>query len=313
MVITMKIAIIGAGAMGMLFGAKLQLAGNDVTMVDVVPTVLDAISANGIIMREGDNVRNVPIKAGRAEDVEGWVDLAILFTKTLYSKSALTSAVNTFVGPDTYILTLQNGIGNVELIRSFVKLEKVLVGVTNYASDVEGPGKIAPTGDGYVKLMSANLEDSPMLHSVEQALSQAGLQTTVTPQVFEAIWEKVGFNAAVNSMTAICRIPVGGVGITEEGRKLAFHIADETAAVAQAHGVQILAENIHASLNNAFGAHKDHFTSMAQDVLKKRRTEVAYINGGIVRKAAEKGLQVPYTEAVYDLLRVIEETYALQP
>lgn len=308
----MKIAVIGAGAMGMLFGAKLQLAGNDVTMVDVVPAVLEAIERNGIIMREADGLHSVPIRARRAEDVKGEVELAILFTKTLYSRSALESAAKTFLSPQTYVLTLQNGLGNVELISEFVQEDKIFAGVTNYASDVEGPGRIAPTGDGYVRLMSVNLQDTPMLQSTGRALSEAGFNTAVTPKVFEAIWEKVGFNAAINSTTAICRIPVGGVGRIEQGRELAFHIADETAMVAQAHGICVNGESIKSSLRSAFENHGDHFTSMAQDVMKKRKTEVAYINGGIVQKAREKRLSVPYTEAVYDLLRVIEETYDFQ-
>lgn len=195
------------------------------------------------------------------------VDIAILFTKTLYSRSALEGA-RTFIGRNTYVLTLQNGLGNVELIHEFVDMDKILV--------------------------------------------DAGFNAQITEDVFVAIWEKVGFNAAINSTTAIVHAPCGAIGSVEEGRDLAEKIATETAKVANAHGVNVNAQDIIKSLENTYVAHKDHFTSMAQDVLKKRKTEVRFINGGIVKKAKEKGIEVPYIEAVYDLLRIIEDTYEMQ-
>lgn len=239
------------------------------------------------------------------------VDLAILFTKTLYSRSALEGA-RTFIGKNTYVLTLQNGLGNVELIHEFVDMDKILVGVTNYASDVKEPGKISSHGSGYVKIMSADCQMRDAVTQVHKILVDAGFNAQITEDVFVAIWEKVGFNAAINSTTAIVHAPCGAIGSVEEGRDLAEKIATETAKVANAHGVNVNAQDIIKSLENTYVAHKDHFTSMAQDVLKKRKTEVRFINGGIVKKAKEKGIEVPYTEAVYDLLRIIEDTYEIQ-
>lgn len=308
----MKIAVIGAGAMGTLFGGRLALAGNDVTMVDVVPAVLDAIKENGLVIEDEEGAHTAAVDAKRAEDVDEPVELAILFTKTIYSRSALESAAGTIIGEGTYVLTLQNGLGNIELIEEFVPEERVFVGVTNYASDVKGPGHISSHGSGYVRLMGADGTTSAMLQNVHKALVEAGFNAEVTPDVLAAIWEKVGFNAAINSTTAICHVPCGGIGGVEEGRILAAKIAEETAMVARAHGVYITAERIVKSLEATYVAHKDHFTSMAQDLQRKRKTEVSFINGGIVQKAREKGLEVPYTEAVYYLLRVIEETYDMQ-
>lgn len=307
----MKIAVIGAGAMGTLFGGRLAMAGNDVTMVDVVPAVLDAINQDGIILEDEGGRHVIPVKAKKAEEMKEKAEVVILFTKTLYSRSALEKA-HTFIGEDTYILTLQNGLGNIELISEFVKIDKILVGVTNYASDVKGPGKISSHGSGYVKIMAANGKISEMTAKVNETLVNAGFRSEITEDVFIAIWEKVGFNAAINSTTAICHVPCGGVGKVQEGRFLAAKIAEETARVANAHGVKVSAEAIISSLENTYEAHKDHFTSMAQDVQKRRKTEIRFINGGIVDKAKEKGIEVPYTETVYDLLRVIEETYDIQ-
>lgn len=310
----MKIAVIGAGAMGTLFGGKLALAGNDVTMIDVVPAVLDTINRDGIELEDETGLHKIPVRAMRSEEAEDPADLAILFTKTLYSRAALEGAVKKLIGSGTYVLTLQNGLGNIELIHEYVDMEKILVGVTNYASDVKGPGKIA-TGGGkgsYVKTYTADLKESDMLHQVHEALVQAGFQASVTRDVYVAIWEKVGFNAAINATTAIVHAPCGAIGAVEEGRFLAARIAEETAAVGQAHGVDVKAEDIIRSLENTYVVHKEHYTSMAQDLKNKRKTEARFINGGILTKAKEKGLQVPYTEAVYCLLRTIEDTYDMQ-
>lgn len=310
----MKIAVIGAGAMGTLFGGKLAMAGNEVTMIDVVPAVLETIRKDGIELEDESGMHKIPVRAMTSEEADAPVDLAVLFTKTLYSRSALESAVKTLIGENTYVLTLQNGLGNIELINEFVDKERILVGVTNYASDVKGPGKIS-TGGGsgsYVKIYSADLKDSEMLQKTYKALAEAGFNVSVTEDVYVAIWEKVGFNAAINATTAIVHAPCGAIGAVEEGRFLAAKIAEETAMVGQANGVNVKAEDIIHSLENTYEVHKDHYTSMAQDLKNKRKTEAKFINGGIVAKAKEKELQVPYTEAVYCLLRTIEDTYEMQ-
>lgn len=307
----MKIAVVGAGAMGTLFGGKLAMAGNDVTMIDVIPAVIDAINQNGIQLEDEQGQHVIPVRACRSEEMEGPVDLMILFTKTIYSRSALEGA-KSFLDADTSVLTLQNGLGNIEMISEYVDYNKIIAGVTNYASDVRGPGNIRNHGGGYVRIMTANREMTDELQKVFQALRDAGFNAEITKDVYVAIWEKVGFNAAINSTTAICHVPCGGIGSLEEGRSLAAKIAEETAMVANAYDVNVTAEQIIKSLENTYVAHKDHFTSMAQDLQRKRKTEVSFINGGIVKKAKAKGLEVPYNEAIYDLLRVIEETYDMQ-
>lgn len=306
----MKIAVVGAGAMGVLFGGKLAASGEDVTMVDVVPEVLDAINSTGLVITDEKGRHTAPARAMKGEELKNEQDLVILFTKTLFSRSAL-EASGGYIGKDTYVLTLQNGLGNIETINDFVDMKQILVGVTNYASDLKGPGEIATQGSGYVRLMSADGEMRDEVRYAADVLVKAGFNAEVTKDVFSAIWEKVGFNAALNSTTALCRVPVGGIGLVEQGRDFVSKIAHETAAVAAAYDIEVDAEEIIKSVQYAFGAHSDHYTSMAQDVQRKRKTEVDYINGEIVRRAKAKGIEAPYTEAVYMLLKVVEGTYGL--
>lgn len=308
----MKIAVIGSGAMGMLFGGRLALKGNDVTMIDVVPDIVNELNRNGLYIEFDDEEHSIPIQASFAEDMEEKVDLAILFTKTIYSRSALEKA-KYYISDDTYILTLQNGIGNVELIGDYIPYDKILVGVTNFPSDVKGIGHISSHGSGYTKIMSANGEENAMLHAINKALQDAGLNSQIVPDVFAAIWEKVAFNAAINATTAVCRVPCGGMAVTEEGKDVVYKIAEEAVAVANAHGIKASKESVLDSLTQTFDVHRDHFTSMAQDIFNRRKTEGEFINGGIVKKAKEVNIKVPYNEALFALIRTIENTYDMQP
>lgn len=304
----MKIAVVGAGAMGMLFGARLSLSGSKITMIDVVPSLLEILNKDGISLKDPGGSYWAPVDAMRGDELKEAQDLVILFTKTLYSRGALEAAAG-YIGPNTYVLTLQNGLGNMELISEYVARDKIMIGVTNYASDVKAPGVIETQDGGYVRFMFGDGVKRPIVEDVLDLLVKAGFDAYIYENVWEAVWEKVGFNAALNSTTALCRLTVGEIGACDEGRTIAHNIARETAMVACAHGVNVKAESIIHSVDFALDAHKGHYPSMAQDVMNKRATEVDFINGQIVKKAGEKGLKVPYCESVYLLMKVLEKSY----
>jgi len=161
-------------------------------------------------------------------------------------------------------------------------------------------------------MMTANGKRCDMLEQLHNAFNAAKMNNEIADNVFVDIWQKAGFNAAINSTTAVCRGPCGAIGRVEEGRELAFNIAREVAKVANAHGIRASADAIIKNLEKTFVVHELHFTSMAQDVLNRRLTEVQAINGAIVNKAKEVGINVPYTESLFALIRVIEQTYDLQ-
>ena len=308
----MKIAVIGSGAMGLLFGARLAEAGNDVTMIDVVPAVLEELSTNGIHLEFGDSDKQIPVKASRAEEMTEKVELAILFTKTIYSKSAL-DACSSYVGEDTWMLTMQNGLGNIELMSNYVDYNKIVAGVTTFGADLVKPGHTRTSGKGYLKIMSANGEVTPELEAINQVLVDAGLGSQIVDDVMVAIWEKVAFNAAINATTALLHIPCGGMGAVEEGSEICYKVSDETCRVANALGVKADAAAVRETLRKTiFELHQDHFTSMAQDILNHRKTEAAFIPGGVYMQAKKAGIEAPYNEMLYALLHVAENTYDLQ-
>ncbi len=304
----MKIAVIGAGAMGSLFGGLLSENCNDVTLIDVSKAHIDAINENGLFLTTDAGERYIKVPARYVNEIEEKPDLIIIFTKTIYSANALDSAKH-LIGEKTYVMTLQNGLGNAELIEKYVPKEKIIVGMTNFPCDLIGPGKACSHGNGVVIAMSADGQNYPFLKDVRETFNNAGLNCEISPDVFVHIWEKVAFNAALNTLTAVTRLRIGDMSSTEQGHSLAFEIAKEVIGVANKTGVHADLEAVNKNLEMAFEYHKSHMPSMMQDTLAKRQTEVDFINGSVVREAEAVGMDVPVTRVMHLLVKIIQQRY----
>lgn len=299
----MRIAILGAGAMGCLFGARLALASQDVTMVAHRQESAEVLLRGIYLTLDGTELW-APVKASLAQDLRDPFDLVILFTKTMASKSALDS-VQHLLGSGC-LLSLQNGIGNERLLEEYVDVPRALVGVTNFPSDLVSTGRVVSHSTGQVRLGPADGVVRPAAEEVAALLDGAGLNASLEPDIQVAIWEKAAFNACQNAICAICGVPCGGIPRAPEGLSLSRAIVHETAAVAHAYGVAMDEERAMRTVERSLVDYADHYPSMAQDVRHGRRTEIGAINGRIVEYAHAKGMDVPYTEAVLDLVRVIE-------
>ncbi|WP_313344339.1 2-dehydropantoate 2-reductase [Sedimentibacter sp.] len=304
----MKTLVLGAGAMGCLYGGLLKEKGNDVILVDVSRSQVDEINKNGLALETAEGKRNITIKAKFAHDVTEQPDLIILFTKTIHSKSALSS-LKEIIGPETMVLSLQNGLGNDEVIKEFVPTDRIIIGTTNFPSDLLKPGNVRSLGKGTTKIMSCNGEVTEKLKQIEMMLNEAGFNCIITEDVFVSIWEKVAFNAACNALTAASRLKLGDVGKTDEGKKLARSIAKEAISVANAKNINANAENVIKLIELDFVEHAEHMPSMMQDVLGNRMTEIEFINGAVVREAEKLGIDVPVTNVLYKLVSMIQKNY----
>lgn len=307
----MRIAVIGAGAMGSLYGAKLALAGNDVTMVDVVPSVVETISKRGLILEEGQNEHNPEVKACFGQELKEPAELVILFTKTMHSRAALDS-VKGVLDKRTCLLSVQNGLGNIELISEYLPISQVIVGTTMFDSFLLGPGHVRTSSSGLMSIMSADGVKNDLVVKMNELFNAAGLSCVIVENIMEAIWEKVAFNAATNTLAALTRLPDGLTIGTEETKELAQKIAKEVVMVARASGVNASEDKVIGKLGITVAEHGNHFPSMGQDILRKSQTEIESINGAVYRIAQTLGLEVPYTETMYRLVRTIEKNYAEQ-
>ena len=302
----MDVTILGAGAMGCLYGARLARGGHRVQLIDVRREQVDAINRDGLTLEDDAGVTTTRPVARLPDQARDPASLLILFTKAYQSASALDGA-RAVLGPDTWVLTLQNGLGHVEVIRRYVGDDtRIVVGTTTLPADLVGPGRVRTHGGGQSKIMTVAGGAGERLRAIAAAFSACGLDTQVSDDVFASIWEKLAFNCAMNALAAVSGCTVGQMGRAPEGRVIADRVVNEVIAVARRKGIPADLARVRAVIAMAFREHTDHKPSMLQDLLAGRPTEIDAINGAVVREAAALGMDVPTTATLCDLVRLRE-------
>ena len=305
----MKILILGAGAMGCLYGAAFHRAGCEVVFVDVSQPHIDAINAHGLELETRAGTEHLPIPARRPEQIDAPVDLVVVFTKTFHTDAAL-AGIEAAIGPHTWLLSLQNGLGNDRRLAAHAAEERIMVGSSSLPSDLVGPGKVRSHGEGGSKLYPAFGGDPAFAREVCDLLTNGGLPAALEPDIHGAIWSKAIFNATMNPLCALTRRTPGFLGAHEESRALIRSLVDEGVAVANASGIAIPAQPIHDLTHVSVTDHANHEASMLQDVKAGRRTEVDAINGAIVEAARAAGVAAPLTETLWRLVKLEEAKLA---
>lgn len=299
-----KIAIVGAGAMGCFLAARLSEGGLEVTVIDVDRARLEVIGRDGITLHDNSGTTTAKVHAGLAADIAGPIDLVLLMTKGMFSSAAIRSVAH-LAQHNPLVLTLQNGLGNVEAIAEVFHADRILWGVTDFPADLEGPALVSSDGDGHIWLGGVNERAHAHAEAVAEALGRGALNPAIDREVRVSVWEKVAFNAALNPLSTITGLPVGGLDCLE-GRRVATSVAEEAIATAAALGVPIDPVRVLAKIDFALANHKAHKPSMLQDRLAGRRTEIESINGAIVRMAEQVGVATPTTRMLADLVRMGE-------
>jgi len=299
-----NVVIVGAGAMGCLFAARIAEQGAAVTVVDVDRDRLGRIAADGITLTDDDGTRTLAVGAATADQVKGPVDLVVLFTKGLHSAAAVASVAH-LAATRPVALTLQNGIGNAELLAEGFGSDHVLLGTAHIPADLTGPAAVLTHGFGHLHV--GGLTKAAHVHApaVVDLLARAGFGSELADDINAAVWEKVAFNAALNAPGMICEVPNAGLD-NEAGRRIAVAVVEETVAVAAAAGIHIDRDSIVGNVDAALREHAHHKASMLQDREHGRRTEIETINGAIAREGARLGVATPVCGTLADLVRVIE-------
>jgi 2-dehydropantoate 2-reductase len=299
-----NIVMVGAGAMGCLFAARLALAGNAVTVVDVDPARLALINAEGIVIEDDAGRHVARVCAARADEVSGPVDLLMLFTKGMHSAAAIRSVAH-LESTGCIVLTLQNGLGNVEAIAEVFPADRIAWGVTDFPADLESANHVASHGQGHIFLGNWPHGADARAGGIAALLSAAGLNAVADPEVPIAVWEKVAFNAALNALCTVSGLPVGGLD-HPAGRRAARTVTAEIAAIAKAEGIQIDTVRLAGKVDFAIANHTHHKPSMLQDRLAGRPTEIESINGALLGFAAHHGVAAPALALLTDLVRLGE-------
>jgi 2-dehydropantoate 2-reductase len=298
----MKIAVIGAGAMGSIFGARLKDGGHDVILVDVVEPLVAKINEEGVTLVRGEEERSTRVPATTDPTSVGIADLVIFFTKCYHTASAAESA-RPLVGDETIVASLQNGWGNGDVLARVFPPEKLALGVTYNSGLLLGPGRVVHPAEQPTVVGSWRGEDSAIAERFASALEEGGFETTVAAPVQPEIWKKLVLNAATLPTSALVGATAGQLASTPELRELVTETAHEAVAVARALGYDIDPEErvgtIHALLEKA-GPSKG---SMLQDFEGGRRTEIDVINGAVVAGADQTGVPVPLNHTFLRLVK----------
>lgn len=304
----MKIAIIGAGAMGSLYGARLTQAGEEVWLLDTWQENITTIREKGVTVISANGVEVIPVKATTSVDDIGESDLVIIFVKSHATHEAALEAA-ALLGPETMVLTLQNGLGNAEQIASVVGPDRVVVGTTAMGATIVGPGRIMDGGKGATHIGKFSGSANRRLYEIAAVFSRSGLYTAVDANVDALRWGKLAINAGLNAVTAITGLTNGQLIDFPETRELMNRAVAEAEAVAKARGITMPHANMQAQVVANAQATKDNKSSMLQDVIKKRRTEIEAINGAIVRDGAQTGVETPVNDVLTLLVKALERTY----
>ena len=310
----MRVAVVGAGAMGGILGATLSEGGAGVTLLDVAPPVVDRINEHGITIERGDETRVVRVPATLEPQSIGVVDVVVFFVKCYHSVAAAEFA-RPLVGPDTIVATLQNGWGNGDVLAAQFPAEQILIGVTYHSGTLVGPGRVRHTNlsDAPTFVGPFLGEDVARAETVARAIRDGGFRAEARPDIRTEIWKKLVLNSCALPTSALTRSTAGRLTAVNSMRALVDGLIHETVTVGRANGFEIdeqeRLESVHATLDAA-GEGK---ASMLQDVEAERRTEIDVINGAVVRVADQLGVDVPLNRALTALIAGYEAANGLAP
>jgi len=305
----MKIAVVGAGAMGSLFGALLTEAENNVWLFDVWPEHVHALNSCGLSVEHEGKTRVVRVKATTEPKEIGQAELVIIFVKSTQTTSASATARD-LLGPDGSVMTLQNGMGNANIIAEFIEANRILAGTTSHGATMLGPGRIRHAGAGptTIGVWTKSKEGADRARQFADFFTKAGIQTEAVEDVHSVVWHKLLINVGINAITALTGIKNGQILDLEITRELSRTAVEEAMNVARAQNVKVR-ENAVDHVFKVAEATTVNRSSMGQDVDNKRQTEIAAINGFIVREAKKLGLEAPVNQTLTALVETLQFHY----
>ncbi len=299
----MKIAVIGPGAMGMLFGGYLS-QHHDVTLVGTNPAKMQTITDDGITIREMDGSERTYRPHATADTIGlSPVDLVIVQVKASASEAALTKN-KALIGPDTILMTLQNGMGHDALLSRFAAREQIVIGTTQQGSYKLGETAVCHSGLGKT-FLGAIIGDSSRFAALAEVFAGCGFPCEVSPQVQGMIWDKLMINASSSVLSGILQVAQGCVEQDPHAWALAEKLIRELCA-ATAEGYPFDAEEQIARIRLHLQKAPDGFTSIYADLKAGRRTEVDVINGAVVAAGHRNNIPVPTHEFVVELVHAME-------
>ncbi len=297
-----KVAVMGAGAVGCYYGGMLARAGHDVVLI-ARPAHVEAIARSGLRMETQTFDEHVRLAASPDASAVQGAELVLFCVKSPDTESA-GALMRPYLQAGALVLCLQNGVDNADRLRTVLPQHAVAAAVVYVATQMLGPGQVKHNGRGDL-VIEPTTTTSISSQAAAQALIAAGIPTVISDNVRGELWAKLILNCAYNAVSAITQLPYGkmvaGAGVPDVMRD----VVAECLAVARAEGVQV-AGDAQAAVANLAASMPSQFSSTAQDLARGKRSEIDYLNGLVVRRGEALGIATPANRVLWALVKLME-------
>lgn len=300
----MKIGILGAGALGRVYGAYLS-RDNDVTMIVRRNEQCELINREGIAIEEKGSKTVFPVRAVLNGKCDDKMDVIIIFVKGYDTESAIAMAKD-MIDDKTIVATMQNGMGNYEVLERYINPKNIVVGTSAHGAYVLDDISACFAGKGLDHIGIMPKGDIEKAKRVFLAIKNAGFNSELNGDIREFLWTKLFMNAASNCVTALLEAHNFILTENEFVRDIVKKIITEAVLVSNAYGMKFDIDEVLHSYFEKIGVVKDNKSSMYQDIEKGRKTEIDTINGAIIEYAHKLKIDVPVNEMMYTLIKAKE-------
>ncbi len=294
----LKIAVMGAGAVGCYYGGLLARAGHTVVLI-ARPLHVAAVSQHGLRLQTTTFDTHVPLAASSEPAAVAGADVVLFCVKSTDTEGA-GALIRPHLAANALVLCLQNGVDNADRLRGVLPDHAVAAAVVYVATEMAGPGHVQHHGRGELVL-----EPSAYSGALAQAFIAAGVPTEVSANVRGALWAKLILNCAYNAVSAITQLPYGQTVPGEGIQDLMRDVVAECLAVANAEGVQVPGD-VDAAIRKIADTMRSQYSSTAQDLARGKRTEIDYLNGLIVKRGTALGVATPANRVLWALVKLLE-------
>jgi 2-dehydropantoate 2-reductase len=303
----MKIAFLGSGALGCAIGSALTEGGHETWLVDRFAAHVEAMRRDSLQVDDASGSRRVTVRATTNPGEVGPVDLVIVLVKSFHTDSAMRGALD-LVGPDTLVLSLQNGLGHEDVLSEIVGRERVLAGKTYVGGVLKAPGHIQSGVSGKLTIVGElDGRVTDRVRAIADAFNGSGLTTTVSDNILGTMWDKLLINVATGAITGITGLTYGQLYAEPTMKATALAAIGEAMAAAQAAGIHLSMTHAEQAWTMAAEGLSPAFkTSMLQSLEKGSVTEIDFINGAIVRWGERLGVPTPVNSTLVACIKGIE-------
>ena len=296
----MRVAVFGAGGIGGYFGARLAQAGNDVALI-ARGSHLEAIQENGLFVKSSTGDFHIkPFTATNSPAEVGIVDLVILGIKAWDVREA-SEQIRPMIGPDTGVLTLQNGVEAPTEVADVLGNDHVIVGVSPVRCFIEAPGRLKHVGgiDPQLTLGEIDNHTSKRVESIRAAFFSHQVSVQVTDNIQYYQWWKFAGAVTLGGIGTLTRVPTGVWRQIPESRSLVQPCIEEVISIAKARGVSLASDVVEHLQRSMDKMPANHMTSMQEEIMACKPSELEYWNGAVVRLGKEAGVATPLNEIIY--------------